>query len=333
MTPSIRCPDASVRRTTASRWAHAACLLIAVSAIWCTPSLGHAQGPEPGTPLEPHPGATSMFGSDSHAARPIVRASVRSVRPLWHAHAHNDYEHPRSLLDALAHGFTSVEADIHLVGDRLLVAHDLDEVTPERTLESLYLDPLLERVREHGGMVYPEADEDSASSGGKRSDPRPFILLVDIKSDGPETYLSLHRVLERYREMVVTVRDGVVEPGPVLVIVSGNRPIDLGSRQPVRYAAFDGRLDDLGSDAPRHLIPLISESWWSRFSWSGSGQIPSAERARLQRITETAHQQGRRVRFWATPESPQLWEELLQSGVDLINTDRLAELEAFLRRR
>ncbi len=61
--------------------------------------------------------------------------------PLRRAHAHNDYEHPRPLLDALSHGFTSVEADIHLVDGQLLVAHDPIDLDPSRTLESLYLAP------------------------------------------------------------------------------------------------------------------------------------------------------------------------------------------------
>jgi hypothetical protein len=65
--------------------------------------------------------------------------------PLIHAHSHNDYEHPRPLLDALDHGFCGVEADIYLVDGQLLVAHDRDKVKPERTLQALYLDPLRER--------------------------------------------------------------------------------------------------------------------------------------------------------------------------------------------
>jgi hypothetical protein len=75
--------------------------------------------------------------------------------PLIHAHAHNDYEHPRPLFDALDHGFCSVEADVHLVDGRLLVAHDRSKVKPERTLEALYLDPLRERVKKNNGHVYP----------------------------------------------------------------------------------------------------------------------------------------------------------------------------------
>lgn len=75
--------------------------------------------------------------------------------PLPNAHAHNDYEHARPLLDALDHGFCSVEADIYLVDGALLVAHDRKDVKPERMLQSLYLDPLRERVKTNNGRVYP----------------------------------------------------------------------------------------------------------------------------------------------------------------------------------
>lgn len=39
--------------------------------------------------------------------------------PWTRAHAHNDYYHRRPLLDALDHGFLSVEADIRLVDSEL----------------------------------------------------------------------------------------------------------------------------------------------------------------------------------------------------------------------
>src|SRR3990172_9175630 len=81
-----------------------------------------------------------------------------AVEPLPNAHAHNDYWHERPLFDALDHGFTSVEADVFLRDGNLLVGHELAELKPESTLESLYLDPLARRVRENGGRVYPNGD-------------------------------------------------------------------------------------------------------------------------------------------------------------------------------
>ena len=43
--------------------------------------------------------------------------SADDVIPRPQAHAHNDYYHTRPLLDALSHGFCSVEADVFLVDD------------------------------------------------------------------------------------------------------------------------------------------------------------------------------------------------------------------------
>src|SRR2546423_1328713 len=86
----------------------------------------------------------------------IVGAADRApVQPLAQAHAQNDYLPARPLLDALDHGFASVEADIFLVGGKLLIGHTKDELKPERTLASLYLDPLRARVRANGGSVFP----------------------------------------------------------------------------------------------------------------------------------------------------------------------------------
>src|SRR5262245_51794473 len=82
-----------------------------------------------------------------------LSAGEGSKRPVL-AHAHNDYEHARPLLDALEQNFDSVEADVHLVDGQLLVAHDRKDARADRTLEKLYLDPLGERVKQNGGWVY-----------------------------------------------------------------------------------------------------------------------------------------------------------------------------------
>jgi hypothetical protein len=247
-------------------------------------------------------------------------------RPLWRAHAHNDYEHQRPLFDALDHRFGSVEADIHLVGDQLLVAHDPEDLDPARTLESLYLDPLAARVRANRGRVYR----------GYRGS---LQLLVDIKTEGSSTYLELDRHLGRYRHLFTTYAHGRVLPGPVTVVVSGDRAVRAPMEaQTVRRAFYDGRLADLGSQAPASFIPLISDNWTLNFTWQGVGAFPDAEREKLRGIVRAAHQRGQKVRFWATPDvvgpaRDALWAELLAADVDHLNTDDLAGLEAFLDAR
>jgi hypothetical protein len=240
----------------------------------------------------------------------------KPATPLRQAHAHNDYEHPRPLRDALAQGFCSVEADIFLTPDGLLVAHERKDLKPGRTLEKLYLDPLRELVKANGGKVYPDGPM--------------FYLLIDVKTGAAETYAALDRVLARYADVLSVTRDGKFEPKAVTVVVSGNRDKEAMTRQAVRYAGIDGRPEDLGSDAPAHLVPWISANWTLLFRWRGDGPMPEAERQKLLGLVEKAHGRGRLVRFWATPEKEVVWKELLAAGVDLINTDKLGELRTFL---
>lgn len=271
--------------------------------------------------MGPHPALPLLSGLVVAAGTACAGWGTGSSGPaaaaLPHAHAHNDYEHRRPLLDALAHGFCSFEADVWLVDGRLLVAHDLEDVRAERTLERLYLEPLRERVRANGGRVYPGGPE--------------CTLLVDVKSEAAPTYTALRTVLRRYGAMLTTVRGRTVTHGAVLVVVSGNRARSLMAHERARYAALDGRLPDLGSEEPADLLPWISADWEKVFRWRGRGPFPRDEEATLRRIVADAHAAGRRVRFWNVPDREAGWRVLRDAGVDLVNTDDLAGLERFLR--
>jgi len=240
---------------------------------------------------------------------------------LERAHAHNDYEHERPLYDALDSGFKSVEADVWLQDGELRVAHESVLTQPGRTLESLYLKPLRREVRENRGSVYA-GDDDY------------FTLLIDIKSEAEPTYKALHEELAEYDEIFTKFGPRGVKDGAVTAIVSGNRPKAYMQSQRVRYAAYDGRLSDLGVDTNQTFTPLISNNWTNTFTWYGVGPMPEGERQKLRSIVATAHANGQRVRFWATPEVPEareaVWRELVAAEVDYINTDSLMALEAFL---
>ena len=236
--------------------------------------------------------------------------------PLTRVHAHNDYEHKRPLFDALDHGFCSVEADIYLVDGQLLVAHERSQVRPERTLQSLYLGPLRERVKKNGGRVYPNGPE--------------VVLLIDLKSAWPQIYPVLREVLKQYADVLVTFRDGVKQTNAILAVITGNRAKTMFDGESLRSAALDGELEDLDGNMNADFIPWISGNWYKTFKWRGTGQMPEVERGRLKAIVARAHQQGRKVRFWGSPDQPVFWQELLDDEVDLINTDDLAGAQKFL---
>src|SRR5262249_16191592 len=109
-----------------------------------------------------------------------------------------------------------------------------------------------------------------------------------------------------------------------------NRAPEMLAKQKVRYAGLDGRLADLDSRVPAHQMPWISDRWTAHFHWQGEGPMPAGERAKLHQLVQKAHQQGRLIRFWDTPELPAFWRELRAAGVDLINTDKLAQVQRFL---
>jgi hypothetical protein len=247
----------------------------------------------------------------------VVFCSEQTSIPLIKTHAHNDYLHDKPLYEALEHGFTSIEVDIFLVYGKLMVAHDLWKIKPEWTLQSLYLDPLQDLVHLNEGSVYPDW-------------PHSVILLIDIKSEAEPTYELLREVLAEYEDMLTTFTPESTNLGAITVIISGNRPKTVMENEAFRYAALDGRLKDMENDVNPNLIPLISDNWKKHFSWQGNGPMPEEERLKLGKIVNSAHEQGVKIRFWATPDGPDVWEELLAADVDLIGTDDLSGLQKFL---
>lgn len=253
-------------------------------------------------------------------ALPSVSAFADTVRPLSRAHAHNDYEHTNPLLDALDHGFTSVEADIYLVNGELLVAHDAPDLDSARSLKSLYLDPLRARIQANGGSVYKS--------------PAEFRLLIDVKTEAEATWAVLRDVLAQYSDILSGQDANGRIVGPVTAVISGNRARDTMLAETTRYAFYDGRIAaDLGEDAT--FIPLVSQNWNTVFTWKGVGVMPPNQRDRLNLFVTRAHASGQIVRFWETPDTPgdardNLWQALIDADVDLINTDDLAGLQSFL---
>lgn len=243
--------------------------------------------------------------------------ATADVTPLPRAHSHNDYEHDRPLFDALDHGFCSIEADIWLVDGKLLIAHHEEDLKPERTLEALYLDPLLERVRKNNGRVF---------AGGPE-----VILLIDLKNTPQQTLAALLEALNPYAEMLTLYTREATETRAVTVIVSGMYNRSALIEQSPRFAAVDGRPPHLGKS--RHDVPLVSENWTSLFAWKGLGEMPAAELAKLRDIVDRAHDAGQRIRFWNLPPRDEALELLYDEGVDLLNADNLAAMQAFLLER
>ena len=64
------------------------------------------------------------------------------VQPVA-CHSHNDYWRKEPLFSALEAGCTGVEADVWLFDEELFVGHSTQSLSSQRTLRTLYIDPLL----------------------------------------------------------------------------------------------------------------------------------------------------------------------------------------------
>jgi hypothetical protein len=245
--------------------------------------------------------------------------SANQPIPLTRVHAHNDYEHEHPLFDALEQGFCSLEADIHLVDGKLLVAHDRKNVDPKKTLQSLYLEPLRKQVKRNHGHVYLNGPE--------------CVLLVDFKTEGTSTYAALREVLREYSDILSVFRDGKKETKAVTVVLTGGYPRQAVAADSVRYAVCDGKIPDLDSNPPSNLVVWISEDWKHFFKWRGDGAMPDDEKQKLKQFVSKAHEQHRRIRFWDSPDKPAFWKELLADDVDLVNTDDLKGFQEFYNAR
>lgn len=231
-------------------------------------------------------------------------------------HAHNDYEHSSPLQDALKHHFISVEVDVHLIDGSLYVSHDPPAVLDtNKTLEEMYLQPLQEHIIENDGDIY------NGHTG-------PFYLMVDVKTEAEPTYQQLIKVLSNYKSIIRAAGD---KTAPLTVFVSGNRAIQTITDSISPLAVLDGRPADLDKNISYLYMPIISDNFYNVLSWDGVGDISEDDKQKLKQLVEAVHAQNKKLRLWAAPDTEPAWRFLLDSGVDLINTDRIGDFYNFYK--
>ena len=234
---------------------------------------------------------------------------------LVNAYAHNDYWNKRPLLDALSNGFTHIEADVYLRRGRLIVSHNLPIFSPKSTLEKLYLIPLFEY------LTLRQQHQQTALDT--------LVLMIDIKSDGEKTYEELKKILQPYQSILSTCENGKQIQRNLTIVITGHKPILKINSEKNRNVFIDENLKKVASHDYQSLYPIASCRYSSLLKWKGKGKIPANEKLELCELVATAHANGKKVRFWASPENERVWQELLICGVDLINTNKIAALKQF----
>ena len=174
--------------------------------------------------------------------------------------------------------------------------------------------------------------EDLGQAGSVYAGRPSLTLLIDVKSHADSTWTALEPLLRRYDDVIASWHGDSMTTRPVVAVISGERPLAALPAQRDRWAGLDGRLADLEAvhAPPAAVMPLVSDDWKHVTTWRGRGAPPDSVRRRLASAVARAHAQGRRLRFWNTPDLPVVWRLLLESGVDLIGADDLEALRLFL---
>lgn len=239
-----------------------------------------------------------------------VVAQKKPVTPtVSQAHSHNDYLQKFPFWQAYQAGFGSVEADIFLQGKQLMVAHTAKEMEPNRTLQALYLEPLLSSVRRNKGQVYADGS-------------RHLQLLIDLKTEAASTLKALLEELGHYPELTACKT--------LHLVITGNRPPVASYNQYPSWLLFDGDLAATYTPEALSRIALFSDNFARYSQWNGKGRLPESEKARLNEAIAKAHNQHKKIRFWNAPDIINSWYSYLDMGVDFINTDHIEPLSHFI---
>ena len=175
-------------------------------------------------------------------------------------HSHNDYWQDVPLYNALKSGCSSIEADAWLLDSEIYVGHTPAELTNDRTLRNLYLDPLLQMTERSNSVrdarsssVFTQRKE---LSGIYPSDPtRSLVLVIDFKTAGGALWTELNAQLEPHRSAgFLSHHNGKrMIHGPITVVLSGNVPFDL--------ITANKTYRDVFYDAPLEKIADTSAIW------------------------------------------------------------------------
>lgn len=272
-------------------------------------------------------------------------------------HSHNDYWRRVPLYSAISAGCIGVEADIWLYKEELYVGHNTASLTRNRTLNNLYINPLINILSHQNPRTsfYPQRSTDLA--GVFDTNPsQSLILLIDFKTAGEALWPYLLSALQplRDRNYLTHLNGTEIINRPITVVGTGNTPFNLVASEksnPHLDVFFDAPLDEMwatgsqsgnrldGNDGPRSS-DTASKSYTAMNSYYASvsfvkvfghlsgGRFSDTQMAMLRDQISGAQMKGLKSRYWELPHWPislrnHVWDVLVNEGVDILNVDDL----------
>lgn len=257
-------------------------------------------------------------------------------------HSHNDYWRDIPFYSGLSHGSISTEADVWLIDGVLYVGHEPSALTPARTLDSLYIQPILSTLhRQNPDTAFSQPGEQNGVFD--TSSAQTLYFFIDIKTGSLETWPAVLQALEPLRSgdwLTTYYQNNTLRRNPVTVIGTGNTQLaDVLASDP-RDVFFDAPLAELlTSSAPYANLsesesPIASANFASVLGEVRRRDLSAEQLDKLRRQLKAAHDRGIMARYWNTPSWPvgtrnAVWRVLWDEGVDLLNVDDLQGASEF----
>lgn len=183
------------------------------------------------------------------------------------------------MFSALAVGCTGIEADIWLSedGQDILVGHDRASLSADKTLQSMYLNPLLDILNRRNSPAPNTNITDSEGLQGifTKEPSTPVILMIDVKEHASVLWPLVIQQLEPLRQQKYLTRyekvypaPGIVErqtmwPGPLVIVGSGDMSLSLVAASYANGTRPYGEYHDTFLDAPLDTLPSDNMFWSS----------------------------------------------------------------------
>lgn len=262
------------------------------------------------------------------------------VKPL---HSHNDYWRAEPFFDALGAGCQSIESDVwffpegqqlertvtkstqHKQQDHLetiffknnevYVGHTLVFLKPVNTLFNMYLNPMLQFLN----FVNADIQQGSKVINHDKysiffnSPEDPLYFWMDFKTDPELTYEAIKPLFDEFIEKGYlayydTKLDKFV-PGPIVVTITGNLPVEAVKNEDKVYFFLDGALEKFtytstkeqleniakySKVASTSLDKILGDSYQS----SKQAEFTHIQKKKIKSYVALAHKYGLKTRIW-----------------------------------
>lgn len=235
----------------------------------------------------------------------FLATSTLSAQDKKQIHSHNDYRQLVPFYQAYSQQVTSIEADLFYKDGKLLIGHDLEDLTADATFDDMYVQPLVKLFKLNGGKAWRNSNEI-------------LTLVVELKSSTEPTLGAVVKLLEKYPEVFNPAKNA----NAVKVVITGNVPSPENFKKYPKFISFDGVFREYSAEELER-VAMVSVPFYEYARWNGKGAMTAPQKVAVQKAIYDAHQLKKPIRFWASPDGVTAWNTLHHMGVDIINTDRV----------